>query len=497
MIVNKQDGNNRDSSGQYEYSIYRWVGNHRWLYSYYYKDQTYKVKRELADPEATPASKSDIIQSSRSKASYQPNSKPTTIPSKDRKTKVDNGLKTRSQSEPGTFKVKENQKKIRESQIPQPPPNANSMSLASNEDRRAVTKYEYLYGLKDMSIKYKQYESKGIFVSLPQEIEGNVMQVSLEATEEHPIFDSLSEEASKRKTSVEYYVAYSDNPSIDEWHPILPEQEKEVECELLMFTKVKTAKLRFPALISKRPRVYKDGILMSPKQWTLIDGGMKIQLLVDQEPTSIYTIDYTPNAEFYNPWYLDVTQEGMKRMKQIDRFPDGTNHNKTITLSKYPYVDYEKINLSENYDPNLSEYKPMQVRLVNADIDGPQKATYNKAMPYDGSGSQEVFTKNMTNYKTGEWPSLKPYNINQKSDDAYNGFEYWQDGNKIHFSETFNKSDIYANRQTNHGNAEIEVEYEYLVSSFRLKAILRRNSSNANTLTPIVHEHALKFRVMK
>ena len=380
--------------------------------------------------------------------------------------------------------------------VPQPVPDPGPAPVFQYSAGKEVTKYEYVYGIKNMEIKHKQYEPRSIFVSKPIEVEGNVMQVGLHAVEEHPLFDGLDGKASERQTSVEYYITYAENPTQSEWYAILPEDQKTVKCELLMFATSRTAKLRFPAQISgsQRATVYKDQIAMDRSLWTFAEGGTKVQLLVNQDPKAVYTIDYTPNVDAYNPWTIDINQRESRKQKQIDTFVDGTNHNKTVVLSKYPYVDYEKINADVAFDPNLSDYNPVLVRLKNASIQGQNRTTFKEVLPYENT-DQLVYTKNVTDYKTGAWKNLKPYSL--LSGQEYNGFEYWMENNKLYFSETFNKADIYTNQQTNHGNATIEVEYEYLVSNFRLKIIQRRNTADVNTLTPIVHEYALKFKVMK
>lgn len=388
--------------------------------------------------------------------------------------------------------------KMKEVRVPQPAPNPGAAPEFNFESRKEITKYEYTYGIKHLEVKHKQYENKSMFVSKPISVDGNAMQVSLHALEEHPLFDQLTGEASDRQTSVEYYVSYKENPMQNEWYGILPEGQETVKCELLIFKQSKTAKLRFPALIGSRvtPVVYKNHVAMKKSEWSFADGATQVQLLVAQDPMAIYTIDYTPNAEAYNPWTLDIDNQAYARTeKAVEVFKEGTNHNRTIMLSQYPYVDYGHINLTEDYDPNLNEYVPIKVRLKNATIAGPGRSIHTNVEPLTGEPSQTVFTKNISDYKTSEWKEPKPYSL--KKEDLYNGFEYWQEGNKLYFSETFNKADIYTNQEINHGNAEIEVEYEYMASRFRIKIILRRNSSDVNTLSPMVHEYALKFKVMK
>lgn len=365
------------------------------------------------------------------------------------------------------------------------------------EEQKQVTKYEYLQGIRNISITSEEYAPKSIYVTKPIQVPGNIVEVSLTSKESHPIFDEVTSEASSRQTSVEYYISYEENPALEDWHAILPEDQKEVLAELLLFGSG-AADLRFTAVATKeglqQARVYKDGVLIEKSKWSFANGGRQIQLLEGYSPASIYTIDYTPNASLKNPWVVSIIQDQLKKIRQVDQFPHGTNRNKTVVLSNYPYVNYELINQEADYDANASTYKPVIVRLTNATIAGVNRSTFKEVSPIDTSTTQDIFTKNTTNYKTGEWKTLKPYSL--KADDRYKGFDYWHERNKLYFSETFNKADIQANLETNHGNGTIEVEYEYLVSSFRVKIILRRNGAGMNSITPVVHSYALKFKSM-
>ena len=53
------------------------------------------------------------------------------------------------------------------------------------------------------------------------------------------------------------------------------------------------------------------------------------------------------------------------------------------------------------------------------------------------------------------------------------------------------------NNKLTHGVSDIEVEYDYLVSSFRLKAILRKNTSEEITASPDLLNYKIKFKTMK
>lgn len=382
---------------------------------------------------------------------------------------------------------------------PQPPVKPGPAPRFTFEAQKEVTKYEYLYGIRDLRITGEEYKPKSVYVSKPIEVPGNVVEVSLNAKETHPLFGELSKEAAARQTSVEYYIAYEENPGLEDWHPILPEDQKEVLGELLLFDTASTANLRFVAIPEKeglqQARVYKDQILLPPDKWSFANGGRQIVLLEEYSPSSIYTIDYVPNAEVKNPWVVNIAQHQLRKVRQVDVFPEGTNRNKTVILSQYPYINYEVINQDSSYNPNTSAYQPIKVRLKNANIAGPDRTVIKEVLPYNPNIQQDAYTYNVTDYKTGAWKALRPYSL--KSEDRYKGFEYIHDGRKLYFSETFNKADINENLETNHGNAEIEVEYEYVVSSFRIKIILRRNGPGVTSVTPVVHSYALKFKTMR
>lgn len=375
---------------------------------------------------------------------------------------------------------------------PQPPPAPNPPSFTTQQQKEIV-KYEYLYGIKDLKIKGTEYAPRSVLVTKPILISGNVMEISMQSVEEHPLFSEMSGEATDRQTSVEYYIAYRNNPNNSDWHPILPEDEKSIKQEYLFFDSAKTATLRFPALITSTPQpvMYKDGVRYN--NWSFVGGGRQIQLLENRDTKATYTLNYTPNAEVVNPWSIDIQKKGLERVTKTEVFDRGTNHNKTIVLSEYPYIDYEWINQEKDYDPNRSTYCPIQVSLKEATIAGPNRSTLTEVLPYDGV--KEVSTYNITDYKTRAWKEVEPYSLDKTQ--LQTQFQYFQEKNKIFFSETFNKASIITNQEINHGDAKIAVTYEHLVSNFRVKIILRRTGMSVNSVSPTITSLGLKFKVMK
>lgn len=354
--------------------------------------------------------------------------------------------------------------------------------------------YEYAIGIKDISISAKSYEETGMYVSKPIEIEGNVMEVLLDAQEEHPLFDNVSDKATFRRTSVEYSITTASKPSQNDWIPILPQDQKVIKAERL-FLKNGVGRLRFVAELDSII-VYKNGRKMKSSEFVSLEQGQLLQVKTP-DLGAIYTMDYKPNVAARNPWTIDVSQLVTQRSKQVDTFPNGTNHNKTVVLSKYPYVDLAYINTKKDYDANTDSYKPFQVFLRNGSIFGKNKTVIKEVRP-QGYGDA-ISTIDKTLYKEDKWADLKSYSIVPNQE--YQNFEYYNWKNKLMFSETFNRASInntdFRNEEFSNGNAEIEVHYEYLVAAFRIKIVLRRNAPDRIMTSPYVHDYRLHFKIQK
>lgn len=354
--------------------------------------------------------------------------------------------------------------------------------------------YEYAIGIKNISMASKVYNEKSIYVSQPIAVEGNVMEVLFDSVEEHPIFDNVSGKTVTRRTSVEYYLTTAEKPSASDWVPILPSRQKTIVGERL-FLENMVGKLRFQAEIDSIV-MYRDGAGMKKSEYVVMENGNGIQVKDKDSLFHIYTIDYKPNRTARDPWKIDVSHLTTSRQKQIDVFPNGTNHNKTVTLSRYPYIDMGYINQTENYNPNTDTYRPFQVYLKNASIAGESRKVYKEVRP--ASFNEEVFTLDKTLYKEEKWADLSAYSLEEPK---YKGFDYYNWKKNLMFSETFNRADIFNsefnNQKETHGNAEIEVHYEYLVAAFRLKIILRRNLASQSMASPLVHEYTLQFKTQK
>lgn len=343
--------------------------------------------------------------------------------------------------------------------------------------------YEYAIGVRDVSISAKTYKGTGVYISKPVHIEGNVLEVEMEAVEEHPLFDNVSGMASTRRTSVEYYISGAERPTLGEWIPILPLGQDAVRSERL-FVRNGTATLRFKADIASVV-LYRDGKRMGSEEYVVTESGASV-FIEGSKANSIYTADYKP-AKGTDPSRIDMSRVEGSIRRQVDLFREGTNHNKTVKLSRYPYIDWAKIHSGE-------AYAPFEVRLKNASIIGPKGISYTEV----GTEDEGVpFTKDRTSYMDGRWTKLERYG---PKDGEYKGFDYYNHKDKLVFSETFNRANILNemdDERASHGRAEIEVGYEYLSTTFRLKIILRRNADDVEMVSPSVQRYQLRFKTMK
>ena len=382
------------------------------------------------------------------------------------------------------------------------PPLAKNIRDVDYKTSITTPTIEYVYGLKDISILDKQYERASVFISKPYHVDGNVMQVGLSSVEEHPTFHT-DDYTQARQTSIEYYITHTLNPTSEQWYSVLPEGQKDIVNEFLLFDDKKMAYLRFPCNTRKAMSVYRDGVLLEEDDWSFIlsDGGNPvINIIRDFNSHACYTIDYFPDESIRNPWTVDFQMLGAKPSKYLNKdgaigqiFP-GADHNGMVELEYYPYIDYSTIYNTESFDPNLSEYSPIQVTLENANIIAPGKKVHKRIGPLTGDMEEGIaYTKNITDYlNPNKEYVLSPYDAVE-----YPIFEYYQSGRHVYFSETFNKSQIVANNGISHGNANISIQYEYLASNIRLKIILRRIDSSSQGITPVVHQYSLQFRMMK
>lgn len=358
--------------------------------------------------------------------------------------------------------------------------------------------YRYAYGIKDIQIKNKKYEMASVYVTKPIVLDGNIAEVSLETDDYNQAMNNLSTGINPFDTSIEYYISFKEVPALEDWIPILPKNETFIENELLLFENASSAPLRFACDTSREISVFKNGIKLNKQIWSFGNNAIHIDSGFDKY--SKYSIQYYPDINSSSPWDIELKEKDREIVpftnpdgSMGEVFKNGTDRNGCITLSRYPYIDYTKINTQTG-----NSYRPISVELENASIAIPG----NKTLKHigDEESSAIVKTRNITDYKYLSYPTLFPYNmeIDLDTGSMINPFlEYYQDGKKLYFTETFNNTHVYSNMTTNHGEADIKVKYEYLRAKIRFKIILRNTSNKGSFTTPTIDKYNLIFKVIR
>ena len=398
--------------------------------------------------------------------------------------------------------------------------------------RVQVEKYEYVLGAYEIEVRGQEYNSTGIYVSKPHSVNGNIQKVALEVEEWHPTFTLASGNNLKKKaynssgtlittgedlrrTSIEYYICSNDS---DGWTPILPTTQVSVNNEMLLFPDkaIGEADLRFIADDSKDIKVYKDEFPLLPGYWELMTGNKRIKIYPPYwDPSSIYTIDYTPDESTGSVHEIDFTppDDGSRPPKVITEYFNGegeniVDKNCSAKLTYYPYVNRSKLatrtgngSLTQDYS-----YNPVKIVLNPAEhelnssihrIEGATKIITSPIASYRDP-STDIVNKplarclNVTDYFSSDIPILNPY----VKTDVIPTFEYYHIGKRVYLPETFRHDGPIDNYSDSHGNAIVKVEYEYLVSGVRVKIIMRRTYRTEATYSPKVDWYSLKFKVL-
>ena len=300
----------------------------------------------------------------------------------------------------------------------------------------------------------------------------------------------INDERIQKESIVDFYVTHTDNPSPDDWVPLLPRNKKNVGLEKLHFQRNYMAELRFQADPNRLIMLYRNYDRLPEDYWELQVDNKTIVIeesVYNEEDT--YSIMYYPDTTESDPRHINFEEMDISTTTVEETFEGGTNRNGVIHLTNYPYVNVER--LMEDDD-----YQPIRVTLYNADIAGPSNVVYDRIEPE--GGDTEAFTKNKTEYLSQREPNIKNYSIDigEDGEPEYLGFDYIHDGRKLKFNETFNKSEHIENQAINHGNADIKVEYEQIAPSIRVKAILRNLTDNEH-VTPVLDKYRVYLHYVR
>ena len=339
------------------------------------------------------------------------------------------------------------------------------------ESNVALSKYAYSYGLYNLGVRRNEYQDKGVYVSKPLPVAGNIKSITLDVKEQHPVIRG----SQLAFTDIEYYVTHIDNPSERDWFPIVPSTTKKIKAELITprFENGQyRTKLRFKPKSGTDVQIKKNG--MNIYDWlgdVIIQDDVIIVLNFDVSAT--YTAEYEPTSESYMVDFLEKHKVGEQVQPNIliQEF-QGTNNIGELPLRYHAFVDRTRLNQqNSSWEPSHLEndYLPVKIKLIKS-------SGFHIDQPFNRDEQDAVTIVNMTNYFNPERSRLHPFS------EELNNYQYMVDGNTIRFNTAIPE------------DTRIIVEYPYLVGEVRLKAILRRNIQDYYGLTPLLHEYMIRYQ---
>ena len=296
---------------------------------------------------------------------------------------------------------------------------------------RKVIKYEYSYGFYNIGCFSNHFDRTGIYVAKGIKVDSNIKSLSINTEEVHQL-DSLGNSV----TDIEYYVTSSTNPTENDWTPILPSNVNFIKSEMLYITGGTRAYLRFEA--DEVYSVMKNGeeIPADSNEYELDTnertGNIFCVQIFNYDYDAVYSISYKPVAGSNK---VDFSN---KISTSIESFTGkGNNYFK---LENFPYLDRN------------GDY--CNIKLVNTSPDG---------------AGENIIAENVTNIENQSF-SYKNF------DYSANKFQYYINEDTIYFNKPIGKEYI------------VDISYMHLISSIKLKAILRRNTTKDGWLTPVLKE---------
>lgn len=354
----------------------------------------------------------------------------------------------------------------------------------------AINKLSYLYGAYNISVFGRKYRNQSIYVTKPLPISSNTTRITLSATEKHhdleigpEVKDALTGQRqphdAARITDIEYYITHRKNPTATDWLPILPIEKEYVQGELLSGDMIQgtppdlvpygdslvTYSFRFPVVSNQTVVLRRNGIVMDPSTYVISDDGKKIGIFTKYYTASgIYTVDYKP---YDNAWFVNLDESSdITPTQYIDNNGETGEYfttadtNNSVTLKHKPYLFRSNL---FTYNEKQNFYEQDDEKLVARSPEFPMIVRVN---------GKEF--KNITNYATNS------YDVERLTEN--DGETFAQIGNTIVFGRPIDGSNI----------ENITIDYYYVATDIRMKAILRRNSVEDESVTPALFNYHIR-----
>ncbi len=333
----------------------------------------------------------------------------------------------------------------------------NNGAILGSQDQ--VNSYQYNFSIKSIqfcktifsSLQDADYNNKAIFISKKIPVNGKILALKAKVNVDKNL-DIINNNLKDLKSANSYELSFSvkENPiQENDWIPIIPYDADKISSEVLFVNKTsKTAVLRFhPKSISLR--VYENGILLNPNQYSVNVSNSSI-FIPNFNENNIYVSEYDFDDSNYSQNYIDISLlysdtpiSTMSSGVSQGQYFVKTDSNNSVTIDQLPYIDYDQYSTASYTSGmgtinslNNNSYSPIKVKLS------------------DGS-----YAVNLTNYVKGNFEKTSFYETSEVL--------FYQNGKNI----IFNKQIL----------QPFNVIYNYINNKIRFKLIIRNNYNNLSS----------------
>lgn len=343
---------------------------------------------------------------------------------------------------------------------------------------REIKKYSYVIGAYHIALNSRSYKESSVYITKSLPISVNANRLSLDTVEEHLSTYKENSYSDSVQSSIEYYLTTSKNPGLKDWYPLCPMNTKRIEGERLMGDFIpevsslfrtsvyQVHSLRFKSLTNTQMFLRRNGDLLPQQAFAISTDGLKIGIKEEYfSPGSIYTVSYVPEHSAYlldlkNVSGIDPTQFTNEQGEIGERFQN-IIPGQTLSLSYTPLVIRPYL-LNE-------DKKTKRVEQIEAIQDTP-----DIRLPIHVWADDERLL-DVTNYASA---TFDPDRLHENE-----GYTFAVINNKIYLGTPYNRA-IYK---------QVTVDYRYILMNIRLKAILRRNTNDDDSVTPILKKYTLRI----
>jgi hypothetical protein len=234
----------------------------------------------------------------------------------------------------------------------------------------SITKYEYLLGIREVEINHQIYYPTSFYESEKYNTDATVSQIQIEVDERHNLI-STEWQDDYRKTSTEWQIEIGEGRKFP-IHPInivddidgIPAAKDE---RLNFDLSTNKAYTRLGGYYSLPYRIKKNGDIIPPDKYvcTRITGSIpKLEVFLTGEyfdEGSLYSIDYAVDPSSYN---IDILDKFASQEIASPEIFSSVGSDNNITLSKYPFINYEVINSTGTFakesNKSVWKYSPLQ-----------------------------------------------------------------------------------------------------------------------------------------